>query len=218
MSEDEGKLDKAWYYAAATFKERIFQPYTSVIGQTALAWNNLQEEFGTLFWTLLGSPSHAASMAVWQVLKVDRAKRDMLEKAVQNLPQEFYETFPRAKEEILWVVGEANKLEETRNNVIHAPLQVRATLGAIAALGPLTKGKQRRKMPAAATVIPFDWNLNSRAAKIAGKHILTEYRYCHAATIVLRDYVSHLNFSIRRPDSPWPDRPKLPNRGQTKKK
>ena len=205
MSEAD---DKVWYYASARFNEKPFQPYVVAIGRSALAWNSLQEALGGVFWALMGGQG----MAVWQSLTADRPKRDMLEAALKNMPEQFHEVFPKAKSELTWLITSTMKLEDTRNNVMHAPLQLTAPLKAFKSLGPKTTGRSKREVPPGATVVPHDWQENKRAMRLTGKNILAEFRLCHETAIVLRDYANLLLHVFRTPNAPWPERPRLPVR------
>ena len=205
MSETE---EKGWYYASARFSEEPFRPYVVAIGQSALAWNSLQEALGGVFWVLMGG----RGLGVWQSLTADRPKRDMLEAALLNMPETFHEAYPKAKADLTWLTTNTMKLEDARNNVMHAPLQLTAPLKAFQVRDPKTGGPSKRKIPAGATVVPHDWQQNKRALRLTGKDILAEFRVCHARAIALRDYANFLVHAFRMPNASWPDRPRLPVR------
>lgn len=211
--------EKHWYYAGAKFTEAPFTPYATAIGQGTLAWNSLQESLGGVFWGLMGGYTGVGRpIAVWQSLKADRPKRDMLQAAYKGLDKSFDELFPQARADLDWLVKEINSLEDARNNFVHAPLSMTVPVSAFKTLGPTTSGKQRREIPKEAKVVPHDWGMNTRAQRIAGKNLLKEFRYCREAAIVLRDFCDHVTHALRTKGAPWPDRPKLPNRGQKKTK
>jgi len=172
---------------------------------------------GGVFWALMGGHLGVGQpLAVWQSPKADRPKRDMLQAAYKGLPKTFDEAFPKARADLDWIVNAVNTLEDARNNVVHAPLSMTVPLRAFKTLGPRTSGKSKREIPKEAKVVAQDWMMNSRARRISSKHLLTEIRWCRSTAIVIRDFSDAITAALRYKEAPWPDRPALPNRGQTK--
>jgi hypothetical protein len=83
--------------AAQRFTEKVFAPYTTGIGQVALAWNDLMDELGGLFTTLIptGGDDFLILEKIWNVPKADRQKRDLLD-AVVNYAVAYDFNLPRA--------------------------------------------------------------------------------------------------------------------------
>src|SRR5258708_3094079 len=117
------------------FTEKTFAPYVAGIGQTVLAWNDLQEELGRLYskimesqWYIIkkGEEVALSSMALesWQSLKMDRPKRDMLTAAIGILHPHDIRRLPKLVPDITWLIKETNSLEDARNDAIHAPLRL----------------------------------------------------------------------------------------------
>src|ERR1022692_594393 len=63
----------------------VFRPYAITLGQLALAWNELHESMALLFCTTMGGGYSNQFLAVWHVLKVDRAQRDILLAAAREI-------------------------------------------------------------------------------------------------------------------------------------
>jgi hypothetical protein len=61
---------------------------------------------------------------------------------------------------------------------------------------------------------------NSRAAKLVDKNLKGElsedFRWCRDSILILRDYAVFLELALTVEYCPWPDRPRLPKRGQKK--
>lgn len=122
----------------------------------------------------------------------------MMLKALIKSPNKRLSTYPRLVEDLSWLLQEADKLEDKRNDAIHSPLVFLDFDG-----DPTLKGY----------VIPFDAFGNPRALKLAQKDLLAEFRWCRDASIVLRHFATDLYDAVAARDA-WPDRPSLPNRGQ----
>jgi hypothetical protein len=91
--------------SSTRFTSPAFRPYALLIGQVALAWNDLQESLGELFaGIMLGADDHQAA-AVWQSAKADRAKRDMLKAAMKGMSLVTIKRHPKLEEEIEWILG-----------------------------------------------------------------------------------------------------------------
>ena len=95
---------------------------------------------------------------------------------------------------------------QRRNTAIHSPLLAQSD-GNVTVLG--------MSIPVR-SVAPNLWLQNPRAMKLAQKDLLTEFRWCRDAALLLRDYALSLDYATMPEDYPWPERPSLPNRGQKK--
>lgn len=183
------------YYTSEQYK-----PYVMAIGQIALAWNDLHEQIGDIFLkvTIEYMPEEDFFVAGWQSLSTDRAKRAFLRSGMGTL----HPKHERWVKEVIWLLGQADRLEEDRNNAIHAPL---IWFPAEAEEHGLKGGVQ-----------PHRISMNKRALNLSNKDLLTEFRWIRDAIIVIRDYAYDLyeawewGKEIRRS---LPRRPSLPNRG-----
>jgi hypothetical protein len=169
-----------------------------------LSWNDLQESFAELFWTLMNPPAVAGDSVnynpifAWAAINSDRAQRGMLEAVIKRSRTNWGRLTMR--EDLEWLVKEANALEDQRNDAIHSPLfYVDPSLyGATS-----TSGK----------VAPAPWLFNRRASKLIERaDLLREFRYCRDAAIVLADYAQQLNTALTNRGAPWPSKPPLPSR------
>jgi hypothetical protein len=183
------------------FTEKGLQPYVIAIGQLVLAWNDFHEKLGMLFCVTMGGEWVTRWAAIWHSAGFDRPKRKMLEGAARSAPKTQNETYPRMVEDIAWILSEADKLEEARNNAVHSPLLLLGDSPLVEAAGMVGH------------VIPDMIFGNPRARKMAKKDLLTEFRWCRDATLVLRDFCVLLERAIATGGLSWPDRPRLPTRG-----
>ncbi|MFZ0845261.1 MAG: hypothetical protein WAM62_05660, partial [Pseudolabrys sp.] len=167
------------------------------MGELALAWNGLHDTLGRLFWTVLGRVNYAP-LEVWYSSKVDRAQREMLRAAINSRYANKLLTPQKPREEIEWILNEATKIEDRRNDALHSPLIL---------LG--TKKKSR--------VVPSYHFGHTRAERLNKVDILREFRWFRDTATALRDYAGKIEGALSRLDTAWPDRPQLPNRGDHKK-
>lgn len=98
-----------------------------------------------------------------------------------------------ARAEIAWLLKSANSLEDARNNAIHTPI---TEADGEPLVGAHSFGHKRAK-------------------HLADKNLEREFRWLFDAAIVLRDYAVDLNEALLRQGVPLPERPKLPNRGDS---
>ena len=170
------------------------RPYAIAIGQIALAWNELHEILAVLFSHMIDTKLDNQPLAMWHVLKSDRAQRDLLLAAAKCITRETIP--PEFLEDVTWLCGRADVVEEARNNALHAPLWVYQKSG--------TK-----------TVLPITGLGHTRAKKLLAKNLLGEFRWCRHAAIVLGDFALDLIDGVADHRLPWPDRPAWPNRGES---
>jgi hypothetical protein len=180
-----------------------FRPYVTALGQLSLAWNDLQECFGALFWTLMSPPpletafAHREALFVWYSIKSDRSQREMLKAAANNLTIDWHQ--PALVDEINWTINKADRLEDWRNDAVHSPLFLNRAEG-------LARGIPRGIRPAS-------WQFNPRAIKLEKRQdLLNEFKFCRDFAIALADYTHLIDIALINPHRPWPDRPILPNR------
>jgi hypothetical protein len=181
-----------------TFTGAHFRAHALLIGQSSLAWNALHEHLALIFWESIDHRTFAP-IEVWQSSALDRAKRKMLEAILPYLMDRWRER-PNLYDEMKWLLVEAEKLEDTRNTVIHAPLSFTANEGAAFLL------------PENIRVVPHDYFGNPRARKLSNKDLLSEYRWCRDTANALSLYCKSIRIALVFPQSAWPERPKLPIR------
>ena len=184
-----------------------FEPYALAIGQMALAWNELHESLGLLFGQALdlksGRDAGIQCAAVWGSVTSDRQKRLMLDAAINWLGRERHVKYPKLKD-VLWLTDRATSLEDSRNNVIHAPLG--EATGIVAALAGLAHG----------SVFPSGF-FNERSEKLgkatvfAGKDLLKEMILYRDYAQMLADFSDDIFAAWRGKTSTWPERPDLPS-------
>ena len=189
--------------SSTRFTSQAFRPYALLIGQVALAWNDLQESLGDLFAGIMLGADESQATAVWQSAKADRAKREMLKAAMKEMSFETIKHHLKLEVEIEWILSRLQTLEDLRNNAVHSPLISRDS--------PLWAALEKPM-----GIQPNDSTGNTRALQLKGKDLLREFRYCRDFSLVLGDYVAAINDALWSKRTPWPDRPPLPSRGDRK--
>jgi len=200
-STSKGKQKRSPFSERYTSAE--YRPYVMAIGQIALAWNDLHESIASLFSAVTSIIGDDKIEAAFQAVDSDRLKRKMLKAAFSQLEPKEIRLNPRAIDDVKWLCGQIDTLEEGRNNAIHSPLHNFQLSGLI---DGFPDGVQ-----------PNTTRGNNRAMKLKDKNLLTEYRYVRDAAIILRDFAEAIeecwNWTAGKPHT-WPERPSLPNRGQ----
>ena len=169
-----------------------FDPYYSAVGKVVHAWNHLQDEFAELFCIVSGL-NHSVGLAIWHAVQSDRGQREMLRAAVYAAcaDEEWAKKFPSAKEGIDWLLNEANKVADRRNDAIHAPCSVTIGTGDF-------------------EIIPFSFLGNPRAKKLHTKDILAEFSWYARSASVLKQYAVDVEAALSSTRRPWPDKPRMP--------
>ena len=98
-----------------------FQPYYDAVGKVVHAWNGLQEQLAILFCRVTNM-SNEMGLSIWHSMKSDRAQRQMLRAALRAVDEDWEAKYPRGRDDIAWLLSNADSIAEGRNNVIHAPL------------------------------------------------------------------------------------------------
>ena len=127
-------------------------------------------------------------------------------RAVIKTPQEKFDRCPKLADDVTWLLDEADKLEDARNDAIHSPLASFAADNIWA-----------QHQGIAGRIVPSVAFGNRRAMKLARKDLLTEFRWCRDASLVLRDFAGEIYQAVAA-RAAWPDKPSLPNRGQKKRR
>lgn len=177
------------------FRTDSFRPYATAIGEMALAWNDLHETLKDLFWSSLGVENGVIAYAVWYSSKSDRAQRDML-RGLATTPAIGNRLNNTTKPEVLWAIQRADSLEDLRNDILHSPFFA----------------SER------GDVEPLWQAGHQRAKKLAGKDLLREMNWFYGATLIVRDYAWEISQAVRHERNSLPERPGLPNRGDTNDK
>ncbi len=193
--------------------EKVLDGYALAVGRVVRAWNQLQERLGQLFGVVLGT-HHLLATAVWYSSDSDRTQQGMLREAIKASPADRWPDRPQAKADLLWLLKEANSLADSRNNAIHTPVAV--WVGGARSNDP-SKEFQR---PAGAgppfEIGPVAFRGNPRAGRLVGTRLLDELDWCEQLAVLLSRFSQHVEIALLGESLPWPDRPRLPTRGQKK--
>jgi hypothetical protein len=174
-----------------------FRPHALALGQLALAWNGLHETMALLFCSVMGGGTANQFLGVWHALKTDRSQRDILLAAAKNVYRGMIP--PTYLEDIEWLCGKADSLEDARNDALHSPLVAhRRTSGEI-------------------LVQPIIGLGHVRAKKLSEKNLLKEFRWCRDRAVSLAGFAHAMAVafsSLSDTTHPWPERPPWPKVGR----
>jgi len=178
--------------------QEAFEAYALALGQVAYTWNYLQDELGQLFVVVTGMDDRTA-LSVWYSSDNDRVQRNMLKAAIlASNKDRWLPRFQTARDDMLWLVHQANALSDQRNNAIHAPTTM------------VTMHAGREMVASISAYI----NGHPRARRLWGKRLLTEFSWCAQTADTLSAFTRQATQALRNELMPWPDRPALPARGQ----
>ena len=173
-----------------------FDEYHAALGQVASAWNEFQDTLCQLFAALLpGSPA-GITMAIWHSQQSDRSQRRMLSAVIEGdaLGNFGLEKPEKAKEDVAWLINEANKLSGRRDEAIHAPCFLQITL----------EGEKRM------TMVSSYYTGNPSAKILDEKNIVAEFYISDARATTLTAYSLRMINAIASKAYAWPSkRPSL---------
>jgi len=179
-------------------RHKGFRPYVVALGELALAWNDLHSELSFLFALIVtGVSVDPTQHAVWNALKSDRSQRDMLVAAAKSRTEHKLKAEVEVLEDIIWMCGQINSLEDIRNNALHSPLFARRDDNGAVIVRPL---------------VEFG---HVRAQKLLKKDILFEFEYCRDCSVLFTNFANWLALHIDIEGLRRPTRPSLPNRGHS---
>ena len=172
-----------------------WEPYVAALGKVAHAWNYLQEALGHLFTQVTGFGSKIP-YAIWYSSNNDRTQRQMLRAAIEALPEDHWGSrLPRARDDIIWLIDEADKVANKRNDAIHAPCSI--TISA--------RGFE---------ITPEYFFGNPRARSLKKKNILKEFAWYELSAETLTRFARDATTAIASKQGAWPGRPRMPTPGQ----
>jgi hypothetical protein len=211
-------MAKSWR-RRSRFQNKKFRPYAVAIGQMNMAWNEFHEVLGSLFMNIMaeghGQTDHKLllrtllrSRILWGHLTGDRQKRLLVEALAEWLGKERNEAFPTLGSDLLFLVKWGHKLEDKRNNVIHAPVD-------------LIRNALAQGLPDAApygSIVAAPLNVRGRKLEGPSKRrdrelIVAARLYCDYAT-ALTSYAQAVRAAWVAGETgrrrAWPQRPTLP--------
>ena len=172
-----------------------FDPYVTAIGRVAYAWNYLHEILGRLFAAVTGADP-GIMLAVWYSTESDRTQREMLRAAIEAWAKTQRKSpSPDAYSDLLWLINEANKLADARNNAVHAPCSIYTSEHGTEVGAAFHTG-------------------HARARRLWGKNLIDEFLWCEecAETLSVFGVGAVAAFAIER--NAWPHKPQIPSRNK----
>jgi hypothetical protein len=216
MTEDDstdlrGPLDR-WFRRVKAhkwsmrheFTEKEFEPHVKAIGQLLLAWNDLHEKLALLFVFALGGGFINRPAALWNAVRNDMGKRQLLAAVIDEIPNNEIGERTKLRSEIKWIVTKTNELEGFRDDAAHTPLGYSY---------PLSEGPLSSLLSMASGIFAESLMGNKRAQRVNRERmdLLAEFEWARQRIIILRDYAMAIDLAWGNEQLPWPDRPKLPN-------
>jgi hypothetical protein len=121
---DKEAREKGLFRISPKLRERKFKPHALVLGQVVLAWSELHEALGRLFWATLGGPDPGPALAVWHANRNDRSQRFMLRGAAEAalsggvlkaLKKKRTADDVRAYKDIIWLLDQVETASSSRD-------------------------------------------------------------------------------------------------------
>lgn len=175
-----------------------FDAYTCALGKVAHAWNYLHERLGSLFASLVNAPDRSVIAAVWHSSYSDRAQRQMLVAVIANINDQRWQSFPKnAKNNLISVLTEIDKLGSRRDDAVHAPSILMTDVGgSMMAAHPLSG--------------------NRRAQHLSGKHLIKEFGKIENYIENYSRYIMSVEQAWLYSPQLWPDTPENPSQKHQK--
>lgn len=172
--------------------------YYLAVGKVAYAWNILQEFLCLIFANAVYNTSATerqvtVASSAWYSQQNDRNQRRMLRAIIAaGAIEQWHITLPEtAKDDILWLLSEADTLSVRRDEVIHSPVAMNHTID----------------QP---DLTSLDLLGNPLALRLKGKHLMQEFSLLEWRVKQLTEYAKNIYFAICNSKRPWPQkRPSL---------
>jgi hypothetical protein len=171
-----------------------FEAYTCAVGKVAHAWNYLHEKLGALFAHLVDAPDRNVIAAVWYSAYSDRAQRQMLEASIVALAEYRWQSVPdHAKADLIWLLRRVDELGNKRDDAIHAPAILQTDFEKTEMATSFLSGHRRAK-------------------NLVGKQLLVEFDWIERYTEELSRFIQQATNALAYAGSPWPSKPRVPDR------
>jgi hypothetical protein len=185
------------YVTLATSEKRreAANAYALAVGSLSIAWNYFHGALGDLFALVIGGHAELV-LAAWRSNENDRAQREMLRAAIKAASPTRWKQTPKARADLLWVLGRADEqLSDGRNDAIHVLVSLHIGAGDVemnVAMPPRSKR---------------EWKLFERRA--GGRKLLDEFAKCEQDVDALSVFVRGATRALAEPDRhEWPPPPK----------
>jgi hypothetical protein len=142
--------------------------------------------------------------ALWNTVRNDAGKRQLLEAAINEVPDGEIGSRLKLKSEVTWILSKVRELEGFRDDAAHTPLGYSP---------PWTGGPLASLLEIASGIFAESLMGNARSTRINKQRmdLLAEFEYARQRVVILRDYTLAIDLAWAQEKLPWPDRPKLPN-------
>ena len=172
--------------------------YAIAVGRVVYEWNHVHEELGRLF-VAVRNEDKDRLLTKWWSCKTDGGQRTMLRDAVTNAPTKngWKKEFPKAVDDLNWLLNHVDELAEDRHNAVHAPVSPYFNAdGSTEVMAAYLNARPR----------------HPRAEKLMGKE-LVEFAWCERYAETLSGFIRRLRMAMALPRRfEWPERPDIPKR------
>lgn len=171
--------------------EEAYAAYALALGTVVHSSNSFHETLARLYWHLVGGDLRTSN-AVWHSSQNDRAQRQMLRAALGSKPEHLWERrLPNARKDLEWLITQAEKASNQRNDAVHAPC--------------LFSFEARE-------VVAIPFSLNQRALNLRNKKLIKEFELYSGVFGMLNTFALQASMALGSNGASWPDRPHLPAR------
>jgi hypothetical protein len=175
--------------------EKVFAPYAREVGKLVASWNQLHERLGELFSMIVRKDQPGIALAVWYSVRSDLAQRQMLRASAEAAAAAGLLIEQAKEDDIKWLLDRTGELSHQRNDALHAPVAF------------FTDQDGTRLM----TEYIFG---NPRALTLKDKNLPDEFSWYEKKASALSGFALRCAACLHNASLDWPERPKLPNRGE----
>jgi hypothetical protein len=173
------------------------EAYCVAVGLVVYEWNDLHEKLAGLF-ALVRGGDRRETLTEWYAIRSDTSQREKLRCAITETTSGRWKKYPRAPDDLKWLLDRADKLASDRNNAIHAPCSL------------YLRGDGSSEVMAAVRSANAG---NRRAKNLEGKDLLIEFHWCAACAVGLGQFAGMVAQAMASPGHyEGPERPKIPSR------
>lgn len=170
--------------------QRAEDQYTLLIGRVSLLWAKIHEDFASFYIYRFSETASNLTQIAWYSHRSDSAQRDLLKETLKRNDIRGAETFPQAREDLIWTIDKISALSRVRNDAIHSAIVLKWG-------------------SAGGTIAPNPWSLDPRTAKLENVDLMARLNACRADLEELLGFNRLMFTCCFNPElfSTWPTRP-----------
>lgn len=164
--------------------------YCLAVGQVTVLWTKIHEDLAQMFANRLHANPDQAGIA-WYSHKSDSGQRKLFREVLERVPLNGAQHFSTAKDDVLWLMGNLDRLAGVRNHAIHSAVMIIAGEN-----GP--------------EFAPVWWSRDPKLRKLSGRDLVAMLATCRSDLDKLCDFNRSMHSALFAPDkNTWPQRPEL---------